>query len=193
MYVKGTDLGVGSKLLWKLFPGVVILYKHLTKSRERGITAHSYNTHTQSYSVLFLIFYYPHIHISAFVLCFWAKDFWLLQQTEISQYNIWSAAWWCTYKCQKALWLCLKMWSHGVLPVSIWKLVCTVIHSDNCLLVIDARQHVDDWGVGDDKVQVVLGEVKIYSLKWILTTDSCKRISASFAFLSCLQESYLLG
>lgn len=41
----------------------------------------------------------------------------------------------------------------------------TVEHAHQCLLIVDARQHYDDRRVGDDQIQVVLGEVKVDRLK----------------------------
>jgi len=61
-----------------------------------------------------------------------------------------------------------------MLPAPIGQLICTVVHSHNQLLVIDAGQHENDWGVGDDEIQVVLGEVSIYGLKAFMSTDEHK-------------------
>lgn len=36
-----------------------------------------------------------------------------------------------------------------------------VEHAHQCLLVVDAREHDDNRSVGDDQIQVVLGEVKV--------------------------------
>lgn len=41
----------------------------------------------------------------------------------------------------------------------------TVEHAHQSLLVIDARERYDNRGVGDDQIQVVLGEVKVDGLK----------------------------
>ena len=53
----------------------------------------------------------------------------------------------------------------GVLPASIGHLVGTVEHPHQSLLVVDAREHYDNWRVGDDQIQVLLGEVKVVRLK----------------------------
>lgn len=63
------------------------------------------------------------------------------------------------------------------LPVSIAHLICTVVHSHDGFFVIDAGQHEYDWCIGDNKIQVVLGEVKIDRLKWfvknVLSVKKC--------------------
>lgn len=50
-------------------------------------------------------------------------------------------------------------------PRAVSHLMGTVVHAHQRLLVIDARQHQDDRRVGDNQVQVVLGEVKVDRLK----------------------------
>lgn len=51
------------------------------------------------------------------------------------------------------------------LPSSVGHLVGAVVHAHQRLLVINAGKHDDDGGVGDDQVQVALGEVKVDGLK----------------------------
>lgn len=50
------------------------------------------------------------------------------------------------------------------LPCAIRHLVCTVIHADEQLLLIDAREHQNDRGVRHNQVQIVLGEAEIHCL-----------------------------
>ena len=51
------------------------------------------------------------------------------------------------------------------LPSAVGHLIGTVVHAHQRLLVVQAREHDDDRGVGDDQVQVVLGEAKVDGLK----------------------------
>ena len=50
-------------------------------------------------------------------------------------------------------------------PCAVGHLMGAVEHAHQCLLVINARQSYDNRRVGDDQIQVVLGEVKVDCLK----------------------------
>lgn len=55
----------------------------------------------------------------------------------------------------------IKQRLHVFSPASVGHLMGAVEHAHQCLLVVDARKHDDNGRVGDDQIQVVLGEVKV--------------------------------